>query len=172
MKSIRSITIVLLLLLTSVAQCQTANIITPREFDNIEINGVKFIDIKNTLGEQNAVGSLFGAAIKIEKDDDPIYGGAILSIDFYYDGFDFSFYEKELSSFDITNNKSNITIQGVTVTIGDNISDLGRNVIFNNDNDGSKSILYQYCNGCNDYIYIDFDQVTKKITEIGYIDQT
>ena len=168
----KNLTIIILLVFTSLAQCQiTANIISQTEYDNIEINGIKYIDLKNTLGEQNTVETLFGTANTIEKDDDPIYGGAILYIEFYYDGLDFGFSEGELGGFHITNSNSNITIQGITVTIGDNISVLG-NVVFNTMSDGGKSIVYQYCDGCNNFISIRFNQLTNIITEIIYIEQT
>lgn len=168
----KNITLILLLAFTNVSQCQiTANILTETEYNNIEINCIKYIDLKNTLGEQNAVETLFGTANTIEKDDDPIYGGAILYIEFYYDGLDFGFSEGELGTFNITNNNSNITIRGITVTLGDNISLLG-NVVFNTMSDGSKSIVYQYCDGCNNLISIRFNQLTNIITEIIYIEQT
>jgi hypothetical protein len=152
-------------------QCQTANIITPTEFDNIKINGITLKSIRNTLGNQNEVETLFGIAYNTIKDDDPIYGGEIFSIDYYYNGFECGFYEKELSSFEITNNNFNITIKGKTITIGDNINILGY-VIFNTMNDNKKSIVYMYCEGCNNYISVRFDQTTKIITEIYYIEQT
>jgi Pyruvate/2-oxoacid:ferredoxin oxidoreductase delta subunit len=37
---------------------------------------------------------------------------------------------------------------------------------------GDKSIIYQYCHGCNNFICVYFDQNTNLITEIGFIDQT
>ena len=68
----KNITLILLFAFTSLAQCQpNANIISQTEFNNIEINGTKLIDLKNTLGEQNDIENLFGIADKIEKDDDP-----------------------------------------------------------------------------------------------------
>lgn len=162
----------ILLIIVSFVQCQTnSNIISETEFNSIKINNTKFIDLKNTLGKQSSVEVLFGVPNKIEKDDDPIYGGEIFSINFYYPGLEFSFFEKELSNIKITSNYSSVIIKGSTVTIGDNISKLGA-VSFNTQRDGSKSIVYQYCDGCNNYIYIYFNQSTKVITEIGFIEQT
>ncbi len=156
----------------NVAKCQpSANIITPTEYENIEVNNVKLIDILNSQGDQNNVENLFGTPDRIEKDDDPIYEGKIFAIDFYYAGLDLSFYEKVLSSFSITNNKFNITIKGKTITIGDNINKLG-NMIFNTNNDNSKSILFMECDGCNNFIFIEFNQSTKVITKIGYVELT
>ena len=77
-----------------------------------------------------------------------------------------------LGGFKIKNNNYNITIQGVTFTVGDNISLLG-DVVFNiPPNNINKNIVYQYCDGCNNFISIRFDQSKNIITEIIYIEQT
>ncbi|MEE9407899.1 MAG: hypothetical protein V3V28_07475 [Polaribacter sp.] len=76
-----------------------------------------------------------------------------------------------MSSFEITSGNWNITIKGVTVKIGDNINLLG-NVIFNTDKNGSESIIYMYCDGCNNFISIDFNQITKTITRIYFVELT
>lgn len=168
----KNIFLIVLLFTSTIAKCQIqSNIITQKEFDDIKINNVKFSALKNTLGKESNIKGLFGEPKKVKKDDDPIYEGEIFSIDFYYSGLEFSFYEKEVSNIKITNNNSSITIQGITVTIGDHISKLGT-VKFNKKVNGSKSIIYQYCDGCNNYIYIYFNQTTKKITEIGFIELT
>ncbi|WP_299105713.1 hypothetical protein [uncultured Tenacibaculum sp.] len=168
----KNIFLIILLFTSTLAKCQIqSNIITQKEFDDIKINNVKFSSLKNTLGKEFNVKSLFGEPKKVEKDNNPIYEGDIFSIDFYYSGLEFSFYEKEVSNIKITSNSYLITIKGITVTIGDNISKLGM-VNFNTNKDGSKSIIYQYCDGCNNYIYIHFNQASKKITEIGFIELT
>jgi hypothetical protein len=79
--------------------------------------------------------------------------------------------QPELGMFKITNSNWSMTINGVTITVGDNISLLG-NVIFNTNNRESKSILYMYCDGCNSFIGIDFNQITKTITKIYFIELT
>lgn len=167
----KNIILILLLAFSSIASCQTANILTPTEFDNIKINNITLLTIKNTLGNEIAIENLFGPSITNNIDTDGNY--------FEYDGFEIGFsallsnvYSQPIiGGFDIINNNFNITIQGVTVTIGDNISALG-NVVFNTMSDGGKSIVYQYCNGCNNFISIRFNQLTNIITEIIYIEQT
>ena len=169
----KNITLILLLIITSIAQCQTANIISEAEYNNIEINGINLTTIKNTLGEQNDIEALFGHAIEEVIDPDGEF------THFEYDGFNIGFSaiisggtidQPILSGFKITNSNSNITIQGITVTIDDNISLLG-NVVFNTMNDGNRSIVYMYCEGCNNFISIRFNQLNI-ITEIIYIEQT
>ncbi|RSK41777.1 hypothetical protein [Mangrovimonas spongiae] len=66
----KSIALILLIVFTSVAQCQTANVISETEFNDIEINGNKLIDIKDTYGNQNAMALLFGVADETIIDSD------------------------------------------------------------------------------------------------------
>ncbi len=156
-----------MLSLTSVASCQvSSNIISETEFYNIKINNITLKDIQTTTGIKQQVKDLIPAFIEeaIEEPEENYYY-------YTYDGFNLGFSENEIVVFEITKNTWIINIQGVTVTIGDSVSILG-NVIINNDLDGGKSIVYQYCNGCNNFIYINFDEFTNKITRIGFIEQT
>ena len=150
-------------------KCQNANIITAKEYDNIKINTTRLIDIKKTKGFGSKVISCFSAPKNIVKDLDA--DGYVISIDYFFENLEISFYEEELSNIDITGNKSSINIKGVTITIGDHINKLG-NVIFNTQKDNSKSIIYTACEGCNNYFVIECNQVTKEITKIYYIEMT
>lgn len=171
----KNITLILIFAFINLAQCQTANIITETEFNAIEINGIDLISIKNTLGNQNAIETLFGLAVEKIIDPDGEF------THFEYDGFSIGFSaiisggtieNPILGGFKIKNNNYNITIQGVTFTVGDNISLLG-DVVFNiPPNNINKNIVYQYCDGCNNFISIRFDQSKNIITEIIYIEQT
>ncbi|QMU64466.1 MAG: hypothetical protein GKR88_09330 [Flavobacteriaceae bacterium] len=164
--------ILTLILTSSLVRCQvTSNIISKTEFYNIKINNITLDDIQATEGNQIELINLIPATIQ-ESNIDP--NGEFCY--YTYDGFEIGFSgnlgtieHPILGSFKITKDNWNITIQGITVTIGDNISILG-NVVINNDVGGGKSIIYQYCDGCNNFIYIDFDQYTNKITEVGYIE--
>jgi hypothetical protein len=164
----KNILLILTLSLTSLASCQiTSNIITKTDFYNIKINNSTLNDIQATKGIRQQVRDLIPAIIKNateEPEEDNYYS-------YKYDGFNLAFEENEIIAFKIPKNNWNITIQGVTVTIGTNISALG-NVVLNTQKNGNKSIIYQYCDGCNNFIYIYFDQFTNEITEIGFIEQT
>jgi hypothetical protein len=164
----KNILLILTLSLTSLASCQiTSNIITKTDFYNIKINNSTLNDIQATKGIRQQVRDLIPAIIKNateEPEEDNYYS-------YKYDGFNLAFEENEIIAFKISKNNWNITIQGVTVTIGTNISALG-NVVLNTQKNGNKSIIYQYCDGCNNFIYIYFDQFTNEITEIGFIEQT
>jgi hypothetical protein len=171
----KSTLLILALILSSIAaKCQNENIITATEYDNIKINTTKLIDIKNTLGNPNTIENLLGLTTSKEIDPDG---------DFYHYSFSsykISFssmissgtYDKPiLSKFEILNNNASITIKNVTITIGDHTNTLG-NVVFNTQKDNSKSIVYSTCDGCNNFIVIEFNQSTNIITKIYYLEMT
>ena len=170
----KNILFMLTLLVTNVMSCQiSSNIISETDFYNIKINNIPLHDIVTTNGDRQQLRDLIPAFI-IESNIDPDGEFSYYS----YDGFKIGFSRNLgtidnpiLGGFEITKNNWNLTIQGTTITIGDDISALG-NVVFNTMRSGDKSIIYQYCHGCNNFIYIYFDQNTNLITEIGFIEQT
>ncbi len=163
----------LLLIIPTLVRCQiNSNIITQQEFNNITINNVTFSNIKATNGDQNLLDNLFTSNI-IESNIDP-------DGDFYnykFNGFAIGFSSimgtietPVISSFEITNNNWSINIQGHTVSIGSHKDDLG-NVLLNNPVNGVKSIIYQYCDGCNNFLSFDLDE-NNIIIRIIYIEMT
>lgn len=169
----KNIILILLLTFPSLVKSQiTSNIIYETEFNNIKINNVTFSNIKATNGNQNQLENLFTNSTQ-EADID-------VDGEFYnytYDGFRIGFsgilgslQHPEVSSFEITNTNWNITIQGRTVTIGSHKDELG-SVVLNSQIGGGKSIVYQYCDGCNNFLsfYLDSNNL---ITKITYIEQT
>ncbi|QMU63910.1 MAG: hypothetical protein GKR88_06115 [Flavobacteriaceae bacterium] len=164
---------IIAIIFTNIAQCQS-NIISETEYNNIKINNITLADIKATEGDETQIRDLIPAIIE-EKDINTGERGPS-NYWFKYNGFEIAFTDNAgkpnhpgISSFTITKNNWSITIQNKTVTIGDNINILG-NVFFNDDRNGDKSIIYRYCNGCNNFIFIEFNQNTNKITKIGYIE--
>jgi hypothetical protein len=162
----KNIILTLLLIFPSLVICQiTSNIISETEFNNIKINNVTLSSIKNTSGTLYQVTSLFSLSIlqNTQQPEEDYY-------DYTYDGFTIGFSENEISAFEITNTNWNITIQGNTVAIGSHKDALG-SVVLNNQVGGGKSIVYQYCDGCNNFLsfYLDSNNL---ITKIVYIEQT
>jgi hypothetical protein len=169
----KNIIIIFLLVISSTSQCQDSNIITEVAFNNIKINNHKLSVIKDTNGAKTAIESLFGGSVFVIDPDGDFYN-------YSFNGFNIGFSSiisnathnnPIISKFEITNSNWSMTINGVTIKVGDNISLLG-NVIFNTNIGGSKSILYMYCDGCNSFIGIDFNQITKTITKIYFIELT
>lgn len=169
----KNIILTLLLILPSLVKCQiTSNIISETEFNNIKINNVTFSNIKATNGNQNQLDNLFSYNIE-EADVDT--EGEFYNYDF--NGFSIGFsgilgsiQQPVVSSFEITNTNWSITIQGKTVTIGSHKDELG-SVILNNQVGGGKSIVYQYCDGCNNFLSLYLDS-NNLITKIVYIEMT
>jgi hypothetical protein len=75
-----------------------------------------------------------------------------------------------ISSFEISNTSWELTIQGNTVTIGSHKDELG-NVVLNTRVGGGKSVVYQYCDGCNNFLSLYLDS-NNLITKIIYIEIT
>jgi hypothetical protein len=126
---------------------------------------VSLNQIKATNGIYSQIISIIPNTI-IEKTEDT-------EEDYYYyvyNGFNISFSENEISSFEIVNSNWNIEIKGKKLRIGSNIRILEK-VNINNQKDGGRSIVYQYCDGCNNFlsIYIDSNNL---VTKIIYIEQT
>ncbi len=169
----KNILLIIMLTLTSLVRCQvTSNIITETEFNNIKINNITLNNIKATEGNQTQLKDLIPVIIQ-ESNIDP--NGEFYN--YTYDGFEIGFSgnlgtieHPILSGFEITNNNWNINIQGATLTIGDNISALG-NVVFNTQTNGGRSIVYQYCDGCNNFLSLYIDN-NNKVTKIVYVEQT
>jgi hypothetical protein len=162
----KHIILILLLITPSLVKCQIAsNIISETEFNNIRINNISLTTIKVTNGEYSQIINLFPNSIidNTQQPEEDYY-------DYTYDGFTIGLSENEISAFEITNTNWNITIQGKTVTIGSHKDELG-SVVLNNQVGGGKSIVYQYCDGCNNFLSLYLD-ANNLITKIIYIEQT
>lgn len=166
MKKNISLLIVICFISFSIANCQTdANIITKDQFYAITLNGLSLNELINSEGNLDILNKYFGTPLKSNINEKIGIKG------YTFNGFRVGFREG-LSGFTLLNDEVTISINDKELKIGDNISLLGENIIFNTDSDGSKSILFQYCEGCNNFIAIDFDQETKLITAIYYIELT
>lgn len=164
------------ILFTNITVCQVnSNIISEREFNSAKINAVSISDIRATEGNQRKISSLNLGHIEEKRINEG--NREPLSYWYKFDGFELSFsshansYEHPgLSMFEITNSNWIFNIRGKTVRIGGSINVLG-DVKINNNLSRNKSIIYQYCDGCNSFIYINFNKYNK-ITEIGFVEQT
>ncbi len=167
----KQIIFVFILVISSfVARSQTSNILSDSEYQNIKINNVSIADIKKSKGKKSAVEKLLGASNSFTKDENEIYhyykfNG--LSIDFVMKGKSKPYIE----SFEIKDTNASLTIKDKTITVGDNISKLGT-VVFMAARNGDKSILYTDCEDCDSFVNIEFDQTSKLITKISYMDMS
>ncbi|MFY7672557.1 hypothetical protein ACOSP6_15855 [Tenacibaculum sp. MEBiC06402] len=150
----------------------SSNIISQNDFDNIKINNSTLKTIKGSKGELNLIKNIFGENFT-DKNIDP--DGEFKNYE--YNGFSIGFSgltgtldNHELSGFEITNSNWSVTIKGNVVKVGNHKNNLG-DVILNNQKDGGKSIVYQFCNGCNSFISFHLDN-NGYILKIVYVEQT
>lgn len=163
-----------IILLGNYVQCQVnSNIISKEDFNNIQINNVKLEDIKATNADKDQLDNLFTYDLQRSSNIDP--DGEFYNYDF--DGFSIGFSgimgtlrNPIISSFEITNTNWEMTIQGKTITIGSHKDELG-NVVLNNQVGGGKSVVYQYCEGCNNFLSLYLDS-NNFITKIIYTEMT
>lgn len=157
----------LLLLATSFIVKGQTNIISNSDIESIKINNITITDIQKTYGKQPKVEALLGATTSYENNGFYYY--------FKFNGIklDFSTSKRKpyIESLDILTNEASFTIKGVTVTIGDSISKLGK-VELSTGRNGAKSILFAECDDCDVFININFDQATNIITKINYFDMS
>ncbi|MCH2032410.1 MAG: hypothetical protein MK202_02730 [Tenacibaculum sp.] len=165
--------LILLFAIPSVIFSQiSSNIISQNDFDNIKINNSTLKTIKESQGELNLIKNMFGENFT-DKTIDP--DGEFKNYE--YNGFSIGFSgltgtldNPELSSFEITNSDWSVTIKGNVIKVGNHKNNLG-DVILNNQKDGGKSIVYQFCNGCNSFISFHLDK-SGYILKIVYVEQT
>lgn len=169
----KTIILSLFLILSISAKCQiSSNIISKEEFNSIKINNVNLEDIKATHGKKFQVVNLFNYDIQ-KSNIDP--EGEFYNYEF--DGFSIGFSclvgkpEKPIiSGFEITNNNWILTIKGKNITLGSYKDELG-SVILNNQDNGKKSIVYKYCDGCSNFLSLYLDS-NNRITKIIYVEMT
>ncbi len=148
-----------------------STMISEIDFHEIKIKDQSINTLQSTKGDKTKLSNLFNTS-PLESNIDP--DGEFLNYGF--DGFRIGFsgligtIEKPvISRFIITKPSWQLTILGKTVSIGSHYSELG-NVIVNRDING-KSIRYQYCDGCNNFLSIELDS-NDRITRIVYVEQT
>lgn len=171
MKNIKDFSVIIFLLITFSCMSQERNFLTQSEFNNILVDGVKWKDICETRGEINEMKTLFSNTITYKRTDDPDS-----SIGFWDSnkGFYFDFEDRsgngnhELVYFSIDNTSSNITIKGMSIKLGDHISNLG-NIKINTYSDGTKRVIFINENSESDGLFIKCSATTNEIIEIEYI---
>ncbi len=161
---------VFILVLSSIIAKSQSNILSDSEYQSIKISNATITDLKKTKGKKDSVEKLLGTVTSFSQDENEIYhyfkfNG--LSIDFAMSGKSKPYIE----SFEIMSNQVSLTIKDKTITVGDDINKLGT-VVFIVARNGAKSILFTDCEDCDSFVNIEFDQNTKVITKISYMDMS
>lgn len=145
----------------------TVNQLTTSQFNAVKFNGILKSSIESANANANLMLSLFGSPTSIQNMGQNI--GEHCRQYNYSSGL--SVYFEGLSNNDIRVgeiNATSITVKGITVNIGDNISVLGNNILLNNCADGDKSIIFSHLNADGHSIVINFNQNTSTVTKITY----
>lgn len=171
--AMKNLSIVFLALISTFARCQKTNILSLEEYKNIKINGITLENLRKTEGVLEELSPHFGNPVNSNVDEN--LGIREYNFEGFQIGFNSTVYGEfpfEIGRFDIKNSSVLINIKNITFTLGDHISVLGDDVVFNTKNDGTKGIVYSPMEGWNNYIGIYFNQETKSITAIYYIEMT
>lgn len=172
------ITAILIIISTWVQNVFNPNPMSEQEFMDITLNGKTIAEFKATNGQENTMKLLLANSFRVKHSDDPFtlwsaYGDDQIGLSFEDYNNDGQYY---LQGFRLKNSSVTMTIKGISIKIGDNISKLG-NVVFNTRPDGARSILFcvkiedgKYAGRFwDEFLVFEFDQQTQLITKIEYI---
>lgn len=165
MKTLKYFVIIIIITFSYCAEAQEVNNLTNEDYSKILINNIKLVDIENTNANKDSLEKLFNETFKVNTSD---LGYELTS--FINDNVVFEFNdEDEDGNYDLVGieiKNSSFTIKSTTVSIGDSIDMLNMFKI-NTDASGKQQVIFG-----DDYtdtsIFIEFDDVTKKITSIKY----
>ncbi len=164
----KNILIILILFLANKGYSQAvANELTTEQFNNIKIEGILKTTLEATQGDIIQMESVFGSSEFTEGPDGIGDGWRIFT---FSNGLTIGFtdiysqqYDASIEGFDT----NSITIKEITVNVGDNISLLGSDIIFNPRTDGAESIIFTHSFYDCCPIIIEFNH-RNIITKIAY----
>ncbi len=146
---------------------QNINYLTTSEYNSVKINGKDIVDIDLTKGDLNKINTLLGVTFSKKTSTSPSLIIELWSdtkgLYFYFEDGSDTGNNYDLLAYEISNNQSNITVKGKTVTIGSNISELGNIQI----NASGTDIVFG-TSYTDDILMIKFDSSTNLITNIEY----
>ncbi len=174
----KTIFILISILFIQVSHCQFNPNYLGEDFFEIKINNISMSDIIDAQGDEAILQSYFGSPINLEIGDHPNVGEYYKTLT--YNGFTIHYSKVStnyfnLTSINFTNPTTSLSIpkpdgSEVTIHIGDQSQVL---TIFNLNTNRNGDYSYQFCSsGCAGFISINYNQVTKIITEIYFIEQT
>lgn len=166
--------VILILILISFTICCKAQMLTNElttvQFNNIKINGILKTVVEATEGDITQMESLFGEARITEGEEGIGDGWRIFIFDEQNLTIGFTNLNSSESNAEIEGfEANNITINDVTIHLGDNIAALGPDIVFNYNTNGTKSIIFTHLFYDCCPIIIEYNQLTNTITKIEYV---
>lgn len=150
------------------------NSITPETLQGIRINGLPFLELMASKGDEGEIAALCQCDYSVMKSEDPDFPWAAYTLFEEEDRFSVSFGENqqggiEITSLELLGSKASITLKKVTLTRGSPIEKLGPLNSRPQYNDGPLHFaLFPGGNG-DTFFHIDFEPNSGEIKNIGYI---
>jgi hypothetical protein len=150
-------------------------LISEADFDNIEFDGIKFIDIQQTNGNEAEIRSLFsGSNVEVKRSTDPSYNYITFRITGEPGkGIRISFSERMsaddlgIDRIEITGPSSVVKVRGVTVRPGSGVSNLAP-FKANTDTQGNGFILFATSPMSSNPLVVEYNKTSNIITRIFY----
>ena len=141
---------------------------------SIEVNGIPFKDLVGSRGDEGVIASLCQCSYTVLKSEDPdlpwaaytlFEGDRKVSVSFGGDGSE----AMGVSNLELLGSKAAVTLNGVTLSRGDRITELG--AVQSQKQYGGGSLHFAlFTAGLSDsFFHIDFEPESGEIRKIGYL---
>ena len=141
---------------------------------SIEVNGIPFEDLAASQGDEGVIASLCQCSYTVLKSEDPdlpwaaytlFEGNRKVSISFGGDGSA----TMGISNLELLGSEAAVTLNGVTLSRGDHITELGAVQSQKQYGGGSLHFALFTANLSDSFFHIDFEPESGEIRKIGYL---
>ena len=164
--NLKFLLILLPIILVGANSSGQSNTLTRDENKSLKINDVYFYKLEKTKGNVALLAEFFGEPIKVKEEQGGIAENwRILyfnDITIGYNNVDLDDYEAYIYYI----KAKSISLKGNTVSIGDPVTNLGSDIVYNTGTDLTKSVVIDWGSCCT--FIIEFNQVSGLVTEISY----
>ena len=165
----KKINLIVTILFVGLYSCKAqTNQLTEAEFYNIKINNITLRSIYDTNADLTKMRTLFGDSLVYQANTT----GPSLGRDFWNDNIYLNFEDDSntgnqynLTNIQVESSSENVTIKGITIKLGDDVSIFGKNVVINRNN-GDNSVVF--ISELSSSFAFKIDELTNKIIEITF----
>ena len=157
----------------AVAQSGDAFPLNTPDHESIEINGISFMDLSGSQGDEGVIASLCQCPYTVLKSEDPDFpwaaytlfeGDRRFSVSFGGDGTG----AMDISHLELLGSEATVRLKGVTLSRGDRMDKLG-SVQSQRQNDGGSLHFALFTAGTDSFFHVDFEPKSGEIRKIGYL---
>ena len=154
----------------AVAQSGGAFPLNTLDQESIEINGISFMDLSGSQGDEGVIASLCQCPYTVLKSEDPDFpwaaytlfeGDRRFSVSFGGDGTGVM----DISHLELLGSEATVTLKGVTLSRGDRMDKLGS---VQSQSGGSLHFAL-FTAGSDSFFHVDFEPESGEIRKIGYL---